>query len=175
MIDPKRRLARQTLGDGTEISIRPIRPDDRTRILDAFKNLDQESVYRRFFSPRKELTDAELRELTDVDLNQVVALVATAQSEGCEILLGGARYACNAEQDSQSAELAFLTQGPYRGRGIAGLLLRHLSRLARDAGLSRFEADVLAQNEPMLNVFRRSGLPMTQHREDNVIHVTLTL
>lgn len=114
MIDPKRYLAQQTLGDGTEISIRPICPEDRARILDAFKNLDQESVYRRFFSPKKELTDAELRELTDVDLNQVVALVATAELEGRDILLGGARYACIAEQDSQSAELAFLTQGPSR-------------------------------------------------------------
>jgi len=47
--------------------------------------------------------------------------------------------------------------------------------LAQAAGLSRFVADVLADNEPMLNVFRQSGLALTQRREGNVIHVTLTL
>ena len=79
------------------------------------------------------------------------------------------------EHEPQSAELAFLTAADYRGRGIASLLLRHLALLAQAAGLSRFVADVLADNEPMLNVFRRSGLAMTQSREGNVIHVTLTL
>jgi hypothetical protein len=47
--------------------------------------------------------------------------------------------------------------------------------MAREAGLSRFEADVLTDNEQMLNVFRRSGLQMTQQREGNVVHVTLSL
>ena len=75
----------------------------------------------------------------------------------------------------RSAELAFLTGEGYRGRGIASLLLRHLKRLAEDAGVAQFEAEVLAQNQPMLAVFRRSGLPMRQSREGNVVHVTLSL
>jgi hypothetical protein len=69
--------------------------------------------------------------------------------------------------------------GDYRWPLLAspptGLLLRHLVGIAREANLSRFEADVLAENQPMLNVFRRAGLPMAQRRDGNVIHVTLSL
>jgi hypothetical protein len=42
-------------------------------------------------------------------------------------------------------------------------------------GISRFEGDVLAENQPMLAVLRQSGLPMEQQQEGNIIHVTLSL
>jgi GNAT superfamily N-acetyltransferase len=168
-------LVRETLKDGEKVTVRAIRPDDAARILDAFGRLDRDSIYRRFFSPKKELSDAELKQLTEVDFKQVTALVVTTQAGDVEALLGGGRYAAEAGHPPQGAELAFLTAADYRGRGIASLLLRHLALLAQAAGLSRFVADVLADNEPMLNVFRRSGLALTQGREGNVIHVTLAL
>jgi RimJ/RimL family protein N-acetyltransferase len=162
------------LKDGTEVAVRAIRPEDGAAILEAFRELDAESIYRRFFSPKKELSDAELKHLTDVDCRTVTALVVTAQ-DGVEILLGGGRLATEDGDHPQSAELAFLTAGAHRGRGIASLLLRHLTRLGREAGLSRLEADVLGENQAMLNVFRRSGLPLAQRREGSVVHVTLAL
>jgi RimJ/RimL family protein N-acetyltransferase len=143
--------------------------DDGGHILDAFNTLDRESIYRRFFSPKKELSDAELKQLTEVDFNQVSALVVTTQKDGVETLLGGGRYSVEAGERPQSAELAFLTGRAYRGQGIASRLLRHL------AGLSRLEADVLAENQSMLNVFRRCGLLLKQRREGSVVHVTLAL
>jgi RimJ/RimL family protein N-acetyltransferase len=164
---------RERLKDGTEITVRGIRPEDAAHILDAFNKLDKEAIYRRFFSPKKELSDAELKQLTQVDFSRVVALVATMEDDGAETLMAGGRYAVEAGDRPKSAELAFLTGEAYCGRGIAGLLLRHLARLARKAGLSQLEADVLVENQSMLNVFRRSGLPMTQRREGNVVHVTL--
>jgi RimJ/RimL family protein N-acetyltransferase len=163
------------LKDGTEVTVRAIRPEDGPGILEAFRALDAESIYRRFFSPKKELSDAELKQLTDVDFRKVTGLVVTAQQDGAEILLGGGRLATEGGDHPQSAELAFLTAGAQRGRGIAGLLLRHLTRLGREAGLSRLEAEVLSENQAMLNVFRRSGLPLAQCREGSVVHVTLAL
>jgi RimJ/RimL family protein N-acetyltransferase len=167
-------LAHETLKDGTTVTIRAIRRDDRIRLLEAFKNLDRESVYRRFFSPKKELTESELKQLTDVDFSQVVALVVTKQGKDGEILIGGGRYAAD-DAGSAQAELAFMTDDNYRGLGIASLILRHLVRIAREAGLSRFVAEVLAENQPMLAVFRRSGLPMRLKRDGSALHVTLSL
>ena len=100
-------------------------------------SLTPSSIYRRFFSPKKELSDAELKQLTDVDFQEVMALVVTARRTASEILLGGGRLATEGGDHPQSAELAFLTAGAQRGRGIASLLLRHLTRLGREAGLSR--------------------------------------
>jgi len=167
-------LAHESLKDGTHVTIRAIRRDDRIRLLEAFKNLDRESVYRRFFSPKKELTESELKQLTDVDFSQVVALVVTKQGKDGEILICGGRYAAD-DAGSAQAELAFMTDGSYRGLGIASLILRHLVRIARDTGVLRFEADVLAENQPMLAVFRRSGLPMSMKRDGSVLHVMLSL
>jgi RimJ/RimL family protein N-acetyltransferase len=175
VVDPRNYLAHENLKDGTEVTVRAIRAADAAGILHAFNKLDPESIYRRFFSPKKELSDAQLKHLTEVDFSQVSALVVTTQRDGAEILLGGGRYAVEAGERPQSAELAFLTGGAYRGQGVASLLLRHLKLLAQEAGLLRLEADVLAENQSMLNVFRRSGLPMTQRRERNVLHVTLSL
>ena len=103
------------------------------------------------------------------------ALVVTTQRNGAETLLGGGRYAVEAGDRPQRAELAFLTAEAYRGRGAARLVLRHLVVLAREARLASLEADVLAENQSMMNVFRRSGLPMVQRRDGNVVHVTLWL
>lgn len=173
-MDPQNYSASEALKDGTLVTIRAIRHDDGNTILDAFKKLDRDSVYRRFFSPKKDLTAAELEQLTNVDFSQVVALVVTAQGKNGEILIGGGRYARDG-MGSVSAELAFTTDSNYRGGGIATLILRHLVRIAREAGVSRFEADVLAENQPMLAVFRHSGLPMQLRRDGGVLHVTLSL
>ena len=75
----------------------------------------------------------------------------------------------------RTAEVAFTTEENYQGRGIARLLLQHLVRIARENGVSRFEANVLAGNQPMLTVFRRSGLPIQQRSEGGVVYVTLLL
>jgi GNAT superfamily N-acetyltransferase len=163
------------LKDGTKVTVRAIRNDDGPAILEAFSQLDAESIYRRFFSPKKELSDAELKQLTDVDVQRVTALVATMQQDGVEMLLGGGRFATEGGDHPKSAELAFLTAAAHRGRGIASLLLRHLTVLGREVGLSWLEADVLAENQSMLNVFRRSELPLAQRREGSVVHVTLSL
>ena len=92
-MDPRNYTASEVLKDGTAVTIRAIRREDKGRLLQAFKSLDRESVYRRFFSPKKELSDSELDQLTDVDFSQVVALVVATQGADGEILIGGGRYA----------------------------------------------------------------------------------
>ena len=176
MIDARNYTASETLRDGSCVAIRAIHRDDSNRILAAFERLDRESVYTRFFTFKKGLPKSELRSLAEVDFDHVVALVVTTRTGDDEKLIGGGRYCSEiAPQASKGAELAFITDNEYRGRGIASLILRHLVLIGRDRGLSWFEADVLAQNPAMLAVFDRSGLAMNQRREGNVVHVTLSL
>jgi len=88
-------------------------------------------------------------------------------------LVGGGRYYRDAAHNS--AELAFMTDDAYHGRGIASLILRRLVAIAREQGVERFEADVLARNAGMLTVFNRSGLPMQIENDGATIHVSLSL
>jgi RimJ/RimL family protein N-acetyltransferase len=174
MFDPHSYMASEFLKDGTPVIIRSIHPNDSGGVLDAFNRLDKDSVYRRFFRFKKELTATELQQLTHDDTGRVVALVVTKQTKEGELLMGGGRFVL--ETDAlQAASLAFLTDVQFHGRGVASVVLAHLIRIARKFGLVRFEADVLAENQPMLRVFRGSGLRMEQRRRGNVIQVTLFL
>jgi GNAT superfamily N-acetyltransferase len=168
-------LVTQVLPNGRAISIRAIQPDDKERMRAAFANLESRSVYMRFFGYKKELTDAELEQATEVDFDQVVALVATIGSGGAEVIIAGARYVRGAGPASSGAEVAFVVEEDYQRQGIASCLLGHLISIARRKGLSYLEADVLASNGSMLAVFARSGLPVRQHQAGGVIHVILSL
>lgn len=173
MTDPPGYEAVDRLKDGTSVVVRAIRPDDAAGVLAAFKRLDAQSVCTRFFTYRKGLSATELAQITDVDFDREAALVVTIP-EGCEErLIGGGRYV--ADTSAQSAELAFVTDEKFRGQGIASVVLRHLMDIGRSRGVRRFEADVLAQNQAMLAVFRRCGLPVKEKLDGDVVHVTLPL
>jgi len=153
------------------ISIRGTRPDDRERIVKAFRALDPESIYQRFFVRRKKLSGEELRRLTESDGIRDVVLVATVPGGNQEIIVGLGRYVRN----GASADIAFTVAEHYQGRGIASELLQRLIGIARRNGVSQFEADVLADNAPMLKVFQRSGLPMKETQADDIVHLTFFL
>jgi GNAT superfamily N-acetyltransferase len=159
------------LHGGDRIAIRATRPDDRERLVRAFHGLDHRSIYQRFFFHKRELSDEDLRRLTECDGARVAVLVATLGSGDHEAIVGLGQYA----RRGAAAQIAFAVEEDFQGRGIATRLLRRLLRIARDQGISQFEADVLAENRPMLRVFRRSGLPVDESEADGVVHLTLSL
>jgi GNAT superfamily N-acetyltransferase len=154
-----------------EITIRPIRAEDKAPIVEAFHALEPRSIYLRFFFQKKELSEEELRRLTEPDSVREAVLVATIRTETGERIVGLGRYT----GDGECAQLAFTVEEAYQGRGIAGRLLRRLANVARENGVWRFEAHVLAENGPMLSVLRNSGLSLTEHERDGIVTVTLTL
>lgn len=73
------------------------------------------------------------------------------------------------------AEVAFALIDEYQGQGIGTALMRHLSSIARGAGLQELIAEVLPENAAMLDVFKKSGLHPTIRHERGVVHVTMQL
>ena len=141
---------------------------------EASGKLSPEAIYLRLFAPKKELTEAGLKRLIEVDFEREVALVVTIGAGAQESVIGGGRYVRTTEKASV-AEVAFMVDGRYQGQGIASRLLQHLAAIAREQGIGRFEAEVLAENRPMLSVFARSGLPIERRREGGVVHVAIAL
>jgi RimJ/RimL family protein N-acetyltransferase len=76
---------------------------------------------------------------------------------------------------ARTAEVAFTIEEDYQGQGLASKLLALLADIAREHGITRFVAEVLAGNASMLSVFKRSGLPMTTKNEHGEIHVAMDL
>ena len=165
-----------TLRNGTPVTIRAVRPDDRERLIAAFKELDPSTVYTRFFAFVKEIPAASLKLVNEVDFDHVGALVVTIGSGHDEVVIGGASYVCASPTDGgKSAEVAFTVEEDYQGQGLASRLLALLVPIARRHGVTRFEADVLSGNSPMLAVFQRSGLPLRKRSESGVVHLTMDL
>jgi RimJ/RimL family protein N-acetyltransferase len=166
----------ETLRNGLEVTIRPLRPGDRDRVAAAVRQLGRESIYTRLFSYRTELTEAGLDRIMTVDPEREAALLVTFGAGNDETVIGSGRFMGTAGTGSaRRAEIAFVVEEDYHGLGIAGRLLRHLAEIARDKGIAAFEADVLAENKAMLAVFARCGLPMARHRDGETVHVTLSL
>ena len=161
--------ALERLRDGRQVEIRALRPADRPGLLAAVARISETSMSRRFFGAKRHFSEKEIAHFVDVDFVSHVALVAVADGE---VIVAGARYVV---VRPSWAELAFAVVDDCQGQGIGALLMRHLTALARRAGLKAFVAEVLAENQPMLRVFERSGLPLKTRRDGAVIHVTLQL
>jgi len=178
MSDATRRFNQTfTLRNGSAATVRAIRPDDRERLQTAFRALEPESVYLRYFSYKHELSEADLDRLCKPDFHERVVLVVTQQSDAGEIIVGSGGYVAHPVADgTRVAEVAFAVEEDVQGQGISGKLLEVLTGFARADGIAHFEAEVLVRNGAMLRVFARGGLPMQTHaQEDGVVRVSLAL
>lgn len=172
MIEAGHYVAAETLRGDLAATVRALRPDDRERVARAVRGLERQSIYYRLFSYRNELTEAGLDRIMRFDPErEVVLLVTIGQGDG-ETVVGSGRYVATSPG---TAEVAFVVEEDYHGRGIASRLLRHLAIVARANGIATFEADVLADNKAMQHVFARSGWPTQTRREGDAVHVTLAL
>jgi RimJ/RimL family protein N-acetyltransferase len=165
----------ENLRDRRPVTLRAIRPEDKGLLREAFNGLEAGSIYLRFFGPRKELTDRELIQATEIDFIRTVALVACVQESAGERVIGGGRYFTLDGTDPPSAEVAFLVEEDFHGQGLASILFKHLLLIGRKQGISRFEADVLHGNKKMLRVFERAGLPVVTKASSDSLHVEIYL
>jgi GNAT superfamily N-acetyltransferase len=142
------------LRDGSRVRVRPIRPEDKPHLLEAFDRLGKGSRYRRFLAHKKELSVDELASLTEVDHHDHEALAALDPETGEG--LGVARYVRLPDRPNV-AEAAVTVVDDWQGRGVGGLLLRRLAERAREEGIREFDASLLTDNRAMLTLFRRLG------------------
>src|SRR5580698_9708998 len=169
IIDSAHYSFEEVLRDGGSIHVRALRPNDRERLLDHFKGLSQQSRYYRFFGLKRSMSEAELVRLTQLDFVAHVGLVATLRDGTGERFIGVARYIRTA--DPTHAEVSFAVLDEHQGRGIGSILLDHLSRIARASGIVELEADVLGDNNRMLEVFAKSGFKVRRSNSSGVIHL----
>ncbi|MBW3662622.1 MAG: GNAT family N-acetyltransferase [Actinobacteria bacterium] len=158
------------LPDGTTIHLRPLRPDDRERLLAMWDRTSERSRRDRFLGPFT-LTSQNVGRFTDLDEAREFALAATVGRGQTEQVVGVARWACG--DDPQTAEFAALVEDAYQARGIGTALVRSLAELAHGEGIERLTGDVLATNSRMLGLIRDVGLEY-EHRPEHVAGVLRT-
>jgi protein lysine acetyltransferase len=137
----------ERLPDGAPVLIRPIRPHDKGMLADGLRRLSPESAQRRFLTPKRSFSRAELRYLTEVDGRDHVALVVESPSESERRLIAVARFV-RLQDDPESADVAFTVADDWQGRGLGSLLGEHVAHAARNRGIRRFTATILSDNLP---------------------------
>ena len=129
------------------MQIRPIRSDDKRLLSEGLRRLSDESVQRRFLTPKRTFSRTELRYLTEINAVDHVALVAEDPTEPARDLVAVGRFVRLAE-DPEAAEIAIVVWDDWQGRGLGSILGGHLAHAARNRGIKRFTATMAADNRP---------------------------
>jgi acyl-CoA synthetase (NDP forming)/RimJ/RimL family protein N-acetyltransferase len=151
------------LGNGDTAVIRPLVPADRDALAAFHRAQSADSIYKRFFSPKPELSTRDLEHFTEIDRVDRVALVVESRGE----FVAWSSY--ERWPGRNEAEAAFMVADDHQHQGIATLMLEHLAAIARSNGIERFTAEVLADNRPMLAVFAKAGWPLQRRFESGVV------
>jgi RimJ/RimL family protein N-acetyltransferase len=156
------------LRDGSEVLIRQVRGSDAPLLADGFARLSARSRQMRFLSPKRSLSAAELRFLTEVDHHDHEAIGALSPADGRGV--GIARY-IREPGDPTAAEIAVTIVDDWQGRGLGTELLARLSDRARQAGIRRFTATVAYGNTAMTGLLQNMGAELAGHGPGTVDYV----
>jgi acetyltransferase len=171
---PSDLIEEHLLGDGTPITIRPIRPEDAETERDFVNGLSERSKYLRFMYSLRELTPAMLSRFTQIDYDREMALIALYEERGKIRQVGVARYVTYL--DGRGCEFAIVISDDWQGRGLATELLRRLIDIARARGLEVMDGTVLRENRGMLSLAKELGFTRRSSRDDpEIIHISLSL
>jgi acetyltransferase len=148
------------LNDGTDVTIRPIRPEDEPAMVRFHHMLSDRSVYQRYFhfaGLSQRISHDRLVRICFNDYDREIALVVETSAERLIIAVGRLTKARLANE----AELAFLIADEYQGRGLGSELGRRLVEIGRSEKLERVTLEVLADNSLMLNLAKDLGFKLS--------------
>ena len=164
---PAHLVTKLQLQDGTDVIIRPIRPEDAEIEQQFVRGLSSEAKHFRFMSSLQELSRETLIRFTQIDYHDEMALIAVRPEETGEQEIAVARYVTN--PDRRSCEFALVVSDRWQRRGIAHHLLQKLIEVARGRGLEKMLGEVLRTNSKMLELVKSFGFEVKSHPTDNSI------
>lgn len=161
----------RTTKSGLILLLRPVKIGDEPLMKDFFYALSNESMYRRFMSVRMDMPHERLQEFGIIDYANSMMILAIVEGDCKETVAAIGQYEIN--EKMHTAEVALVVKDEYQNMGVGHDLLTYLTRLARKRGLLGFTADVLVENEPMLNLFKNMGFDIEKRNEEGVYEMRM--
>jgi acetyltransferase len=152
---PTRYITSWKLPDGSDVLLRPIRPEDEALEQEMAASLSRESMRMRLFSPLKQVDHRWLSFFCNVDYDRHMAIVAEITENEKKKIIAAGRLVM--EPDFTSGELAIVVHDRYQHKGLGYKLVGMLIEIGREKGLDEVFGDVLAENENMLKLARKLG------------------
>ena len=175
---PSQYVSRWTMNDGTEVTLRPIRPEDEPLMVKFHETLSDRSVYLRYFcslSLSARVAHERLSRICFVDYDREIVLVADQkdQTAGEHRILGVGRLIKLHARNQ--AEVAVLVSDQCQRRGLGTQLLSKLVQVAREEKLDRLSAEMLGDNLGVQTIFRKLGFRLSPGPDRSSIHTSLDL
>ena len=161
---PAHLIEKDQLPDGTDLTIRPIRPEDARMSQDFVRGLSEQTKYFRYMQAIKELTPEMLVRFTQIDYDRELALLGVVEQDGDQVEVGVARYIMR--PGGEACEFAIVVADAWRNRGIGARLMRSLMQNARQRGMRLMEGEVLTANTRMLALVQSLGFRIEPDRND---------
>jgi acyl-CoA hydrolase/GNAT superfamily N-acetyltransferase len=162
-----------TLRDGAKAFVRPIRPDDESMMREMFYSFSERTRYLRFHGMPKSFPHAQLQVFCNVDYDEEMGLIALVGEPENEDVVAVGRYLREPNRDR--AEVAFAVRDDWQNKGLGTALFGKLVEIGRERGIDEFWAEVLAENIPMIRVFRHTDCDVTTHVYGDAVRVTIRL
>jgi acetyltransferase len=158
--------------DGSEVTIRPIRPEDEPLLVSFHETLSERTVYQRYLHAMnlsQRTAHERLTRICFIDYDREVALVAL--HEGKVIGVGRLRKI----HGTKDAEFAIIVSDQFQGRGLGTELIRRMLDIARNEGVGRVMADVLPDNVVMQKIAGNLGFKVERSAEEPVMKLEIDL
>jgi len=150
--------------DGSRYRIRPVKPEDASAFVDFARQLSDEDMRLRFFSPLRAIPPSLLARLTQIDYDREMAFVMF-EPTGAVAAVG--RLA--GDPNGDRAEFALVVRTDLKGRGIGSALLQRLIDYARKRQISEIWGHVLPENSTMLTLCREFGFSAASSSQGMVL------
>ncbi len=153
------------LPDGSNVTIRPIRPEDAISEQNFIKNMSAESKYFRFMQSLEQLTPLMLARFTQIDYDREMALIAALDDETEHPqIIAVARYVTN--PDRHSCEFALAVSDEYQHKGIGRHLMHNLMSIAHERGIEIIQGEVLSTNNKMLKLMEKMNFRIVHNSDE---------
>ena len=169
---PEGLVRRQTLKDGTVLTLRPIKPEDEPLWLAMLGSCSKETIYSRFRYLFNWKTHEVATRFCYIDYAREIAIVAEVGEGEDRKLVGVGRLI--ADPGHEEGEYAVLIVDAWQNRTLGGILTDYCVEIARGWKLKRVVAQTTTDNAPMVAVFQRRGFGVTVG-EDSTVDVKLEL
>jgi acetyltransferase len=169
---PTRYVTPWKLSDGTEVILRPIRPEDEPLEAEMLATLSPETLRGRFFEHNIDITHEMLVRFTNIDYDREMAIIAELTRGRKKRMIGVGRLM--AEADRGCGEFAVVVHDDFQSKGLGYKLTDVIIGIAQEKGLREITGYIDAGNHRMLKVVGELGF-VTVRTDDRVTTVQLDL
>ncbi len=161
------------LKDGQHCLFRPILPEDEPQLRAFIAQVTKEDLYYRYFSEINEFTHEDLANMTQIDYDREMAIVAVRQHNGTDEIIGVTRAISDA--DNIDAEFSVLVRSDLKGLGMGRRLLEKMIRYTRDHGLQQLNGITMPNNSGMITLARKLNFRVNIQLDDGIVSLNLPL